>query len=707
MRKEGNEMKRGKIKSICLMIMCGIMILAGNGCNKEESVEKEPIKIEVPSIVRVDGTIDLMEEAVKKSGYAETGLSGLKSYGYGEGKFSDYLEMQASPLKSAEYVLEIQKWARFATDGAGIAEFYKKVTKETGFRADIEEEYTQTEKLEEALKAVYEAAGEEYPEEEVEKAVKKVSGKAREPLAKWLSAAAEAYKIISNQTKDIKSVDFYLAAAYTYVCCAEGNTQPLERIKSLAEKVSEEEMMKAGGILISATAQLASELGKIGKVTNADEKMVISTPIGNVVLGSTGADEYESPEALLLVDPAGDDEYNGQIAVSTSVTKCISVALDIKGNDNYNAGNNASQGCGILGVGALFDLQGDDKYTAVRLSQGCSLVGVGMLFDGEGKDSYICEVTGQAAGFYGTAILADVSGNDSYNGYGFVQGSAGNRCVAYLVDGEGNDTYYTPLTTPAGYERLDYGGDHAGKNGGFSQGCGWGQRNITDDGIAGGIAGMLDFGGKDTYNGGLWVQGTGYWSGIGFVYNEGGDDQYNAYYYSQASVAHYGAGILLDITGNDTYDLSRGAGMSFVWDRGISMFVDDSGSDKYMCKGSQGGVANSAYDEKGVENQDMTYAFFIEAGGIDMYFPSGSTEIMGFGRGGYFIDADGADAYISQSIEKSGNDMDVFAKEWQKGGVFVDASQNKEKVPYIKFWEDAKAAAGFGEIKQETANIGN
>lgn len=701
--KKGSErMKKGIFKRMGAIMMCGIMVLGVSGCRDSgESETKEPFIREIPKIVRSGGTIDLMEEAVKKSGYAETGLSGLKSYGYGEGQFEDYLTMHKSPLTASDYVLKVQKIARNINDCSSAAKFYEGITKETGFHVNTAVSYEEEKDLAQALKGIYEAAGEEYSEEEIAESVKTVYKKVRNPLARWLSAATEAYKIIREQTKDVSGGDFSLAAAYTYTFVSEGNTQSLEKLMSLSEKVSEEEMMKAGGIMIEATARLSSELKNVGKVSSKDNVTEIATPLGKIVLGSTGADEYKSPKALLIVDPAGDDKYTGQVAANSSVKNCVSVAIDMQGNDIYDAGNSAAQGCGILGVGILFDIDGNDSYTAVRLAQGCAIVGVGMLCDERGNDVYKCEVTGQAAGFYGTAILADADGNDSYNGYGFVQGSAGNRCVAYLVDGNGDDSYYTPLNAPEGYDRLDYGGGHDGKNGGFSQGCGWGQRAIGSDGIAGGIAGMIDFGGNDMYYGGLWVQGTGYWSGIGFVYNESGDDEYNAYYYSQASVAHYGAGIMLDMTGNDKYTLIRGAGMSFVWDRGISMFADDSGNDKYMCSGSQGGVANSAYDEKGVEAQDMTYAFFVDAEGIDMYYPVGSTEVMGFGRGGYFIDADGVDAYVGIMFNRANNDVEIFAKEWQKGGVFMDNSKSKNKVPYLKFWENAKKSAGFGEIIQE------
>ena len=454
-------------------------------------------------------------------------------------------------------------------------------------------------------------------------------------------------------------------------------------------------MRKAGAMVLQATVRLADALKKGKAITRSDTVMTVATPLGALVLGSTKADTYDSPDALLLLDPAGNDTYTGRVAASSSRQQCLSVAIDISGDDRYEAGSEPSQGSGILGIGMLFDAAGNDVYTAERLSQGCALVGVGLLFDGTGDDAYTCHVTGQASGLFGTAILADGDGNDTYFGYGFVQASAGSRCTAYLLDADGDDRYEVPEDAPAAYPTLDYGEGHNGKNGAFSQGCGWGQRAMSGGGIAGGVAGMLDFNGNDVYSGGIWVQGTGYWSGIGFVYNEGGDDRYEANYYSQASVAHYGAGMVIDTEGNDVYYLKVGAGLSFVWDRGVSLLADDSGNDSYFCPGSHGAVANSAYDENGVNQQDQTYALFVDAQGKDTYYGGRHTEAFGFGRGGYFLDADGDDNYQYDMSLDVGNEMLTAQPFFHKGGVFVDETRGETEVPYIGFWEEAKAQAGF------------
>lgn len=665
------------------LIAC--LLLVSCSPSIQESTERP-----IPAIVRRDGTRELMSEAVSLSGYADSGLTGLTAYGYGVGIFDDYYEIQANPLTSADYVLSAQKAARSLNkSGQGLAEFFRYASNGDTDKSDFPIHNS----LSKALQATYTATGDDYEPAAVDRAVKDIPNKVKKPLARWLSAAAAAFTLVDSQTSEISDGMFSYLADFTHTRCATTDTAELESMWHLANTVSEEVMQKAGAILIEVTVRLYEDLANVKALTRKDTCLTIPSPLGNILLGSSGADTYTSPEALLILDPAGDDAYVGQIAAGTSQQQCLSVVVDMAGSDTYTADNVPSQGCGILGVGLLFDMQGDDIYTADRLAQGCSIIGTGLLYDGDGNDSYTCAVTGQASGFYGVAILADADGTDNYSGYGFVQASAGNRCKAYLIDGGGNDRYETPVYTPVGYGSLDYGGDHEGKNGGFSQGCGWGQRNISDHGLAGGVAGMIDFGGDDVYIGGLWVQGTGYWSGIGFLYNEGGNDQYEAFYYSQASVAHYGAGIVIDTSGNDSYTLTRGAGLSFVWDRGVSFLADDRGDDVYSCFGSNGAVANSYYDEKGIENQDMTYAILLDAQGNDEYIRERISESYGYGRGGYFLDSDGEDNYWNRDLW--GNEFTVFAQDFQRGGVFIDASKNEDEVPYIAFWENAKRKAGF------------
>lgn len=660
------------ISALCLLPVCG--------CAKQE----------LPPSAK-EGTLDLMDQAVAFSGYASTGLYDLRADGYGIEKFSDYLTLQANPLSGGDYVLSTQAPAsQIGAKGKGVAEFCSETLQTKGYKADLSANYTVYNDPAEALAALYDATGVTGGLNKAKQSLSALSPRAKKPLAHWLSAAAYAYTVITEQTSFFSEEEFDRMVRFPYISCATSQTEALEKLLLNAQLADREELLRAGQMMITATATLSSQLKPHKALTVKDEPLTIQTPAGAIVLGSTGNDGYSSPEALLLIDPAGNDTYEGQVAVNRSLQNPISVALDLGGDDNYLSDLTPTQGCGIMGTGLLFDLEGNDCYVAEQMAQGYALLGVGLLYDGGGNDSYRCHVSGQAAGYYGFALLADAAGDDRYHGFGYVQAAAGTQCMAYLVDCAGNDTYDTPEETPTGYDELDYGGEHSGKTGNFSQGCGWGQRSIDtgNNGVAGGIAGMIDLGGNDTYNGGLWVQGTGYWSGIGFLYNKGGNDEYTAYYYSQAGVAHYGAGLLVDIDGNDLYTLTRGAGLAFTWDRGVTMLLDDGGNDTYDGTGSCGAVANSAYDSKGYENQDMTYAFLLDTEGNDIYIHSQLQKSWSFGRGGFLIDGGGKDSYSFGFAE---DDLAIFGMDHQEGGVFSDASANGSEIPYFRFWYLARS----------------
>lgn len=671
------------VNRVIAILLVGALLMTMAGCSFLSNVTAEM------------NTEDLLEKAVSLSGYAETGLSGQAVMGIGEGLFSEYFQIHESPLTSAEHTLKTVAAARLlGRDACGVEKFCDIVVQTIGFRCDVSAEIVVSEDLENALEDFWVATGGGKPPSKTIEQTGNISNTVKKPLARWLSAITVAYGILDEQTAQLSQQDFLSVDCFSYTHCATGDTRSVDAIRSCARKVSEAEMMRAGAMVTRATVELAKALKATKKLTRNDQVLKLKTPIGNIVLGSSKQDEYTSPEAVLLMDPSGDDVYTGRVAATESITQKISVALDLSGNDTYQS-QEPSQGCGILGVGILFDLQGDDCYTAHRLAQGCSIIGTGILYDSSGEDQYTCDVTGQASGFYGLAVLADILGNDRYNGYGFVQASAGNRCTAYLIDKEGNDEYSTPRNVPEGYENLNYGGEHNGKAGNFSQGCGWGQRCVktSQSGISGGIAGLIDLGGEDFFVGGLWVQGVGYWGGIGYVYNEGGDDEYSAYYYSQASVAHFACGMLYDVKGNDTYYLSKGAGLSFVWDRGVAMLLDDYGDDRYTCPGSHGGVANSAYDEKGLDQQDMTYAFFCDTWGNDRFESGGNTERYGFGRGGFFLDASGEDSYKTSLVYADG--LIFCDQQIKKGGVFADWKDKKKTVACFGFWDKARTKQFF------------
>jgi len=648
---------------------------------------------------------DLMKTAIGLSSYEH--LTGLPYFHYGYGDFDDYQIMQTNPLKTAEASLRHQKDASLiSSDTRGLYEFVEKTVSSTGFREEnLKMSYKSGENIEDALEALFKVYETVEGLNEAKRLTAYIHDELKEPLAEYLYAAATALNANLVQNKKVNENAFRLVSKYDFCPPATSNFSSLQSAYNYHKTINEKAVIKVGVLMIKSSQRLTETIQRYKTLTKNDELLTIPTPAGNIILGTSGKDSYKNPEAFLLIDPMGDDEYKGTVGASISLTKPISVNIDLTGNDKYftNYALGASQGSGLFGAGLLYDLEGDDSYTAYRLSQGFSFFGTGMLFDGKGNDTYKSELSSQAAGHYGLALNIDTDGNDKYTSYAYSQASSGNRHMSFLINLRGDDEYYVTPYPDHKYNNLYYS-QYPKINGSWSQGCGMGQRNVSVPGeraVAGGYAVMVDIGGNDIYTGGIWTQGVGYWAGIGILCNVEGDDKYISHYYSQASVAHSGAGILTDIGGNDIHKVSHdtynrdtagdGASIGFVWDRGVALFVNDGGNDSYTAKQTSCGLAWSAYDDKGPLAQDNTYAFFIDTAGDDAYSEQISSIHHGYGRGGYFIDGGGNDTYFN---EHTVNDRVLCDETYTQGGVFMDLDGSESGI--VGFWEELKRDAFDG-----------
>ena len=658
----------------------------GNGENGDEPKDTTVV---LPNSVALSektaptrSTVDLMQMAIDASTYADTGLKNLEAKTYGTGTFQDYYDLHANPLYSADYMLGATALAKQVKSGDTFGAFFGETLALYG--AKIENNHnTWDGNLDKALTKLFESAGDTSDLEAAKAQVKDLDPQVKTYLAVFLNAAADANKTIKEQTAKVGKTTYNDLLKFQYYTMTAGDMESLAKMTEAYNAMDFQAVLAAGRDVVRTAGALADVLEK----APVETAFTVSTPAGDIIFGSKQNDTYTSPNALLLVDAGGNDTYNGRVA-SNTFENPVSVLIDLDGNDTYT-GKEATQGCGILGVGVLMDLGGSDTYTAKYMAQGCAIVGVGALYDQTGDDKYTCDVTAQAAAHYGMAVLADCAGSDAYKAVGLAQASAGNCGQAYLADISGNDTYYVSPQLEDDYLGLNYGG-HDGWNGNNSQGCGWGQRAVETPlrGLSGGIAGLIDISGNDKYTGGLWVLGVGYWGGVGFLTDIGGDDRYESCYYSQASVAHYGVGLLADIGGNDQHLLTNegcGASFGFAWDRGLGLLINDGGNDTYDTMQSSGGSSWSEYDEKGREDQDMCYAIFIDTEGKDSY-TDGDNRTWSYGRGGYFIDAGGTDELNADGTADAAGC--ITDKTGQRGGVFIDYTGSDGEA---HFWENAKA----------------
>ncbi len=240
--------------------------------------------------------------------------------------------------------------------------------------------------------------------------------------------------------------------------------------------------------------------------------------------------------AGILIDRAGHDTYRGEkLCQGVGGPLGLGLVLDVAGNDRYDTdgptfpsaygtpgvhvGMSQGFGYGVRGyaaggVGALYDLAGDDRYTAGEFSQG--------------------------GGYYfALGVLHDGAGNDLYHGNRYGQAFAAHQAIGILVDDAGDDTYWsmTAASQSGAWDEsitllLDKQGDDSYRCDGLGQGSAAMQA----------IALLVDLGGRDRYIGrGGSVQGQG-----------GG----NSYHYDADKVFSFNA--LLDLGGSeDVYSSGR------------------------------------------------------------------------------------------------------------------------------------------------------
>jgi len=390
-----------------------------------------------------------------------------------------------------------------------------------------------------------------------------------------------------------------------------------------------------------------AELNKLGFPPDWD--LDWKTPMGRIILKGTEKHTHSAREVLLSIDSGGDDTYLSSVGATASWFNPVSIHLDVAGNDRYLQSEDDiySQGAGILGMGVLMDLQGNDHYEAVQYAQGFGCFGVGVLADDTGNDRYVSVNFAQGAGVYGIGYLIDREGEDGYEVFSFSQGFGYVKGFGCLLDMKGNDRYI------ANDEEVDGSNPQSSEhNTSFCQGAGFGRRADLEEGnsMSGGFGLLIDMEGNDSYSCGVFGQGTGYWAGTGLLFDAKGDDQYKGVWYVQGGAAHFAIAALIDKEGNDRYDallnMAQGAGH----DVSLGFLIDSLGNDHYISPNLALGGGN-----------DNGIGFFVDGAGDDVYETRGpgainlgkanySKHLWGSWRDkelslGLFIDRGGKDTY--------------------------------------------------------------
>ena len=327
--------------------------------------------------------------------------------------------------------------------------------------------------------------------------------------------------------------------------------------------------------------------------------------LGKIASGTDG-------KCAIVLDLDGDDTYLGEDYTQGAGLWGIGILYDLAGNDLYRAGD-YSQGAGLFGIGLLMDSNGHDNYLGERFVQAASGWGWGGLIDLGGEDTYKCRHSGQAyAEVLGVSALCDLKGSDRYisglrtpdprepdMNQSFSQGFAvGMRNLAagglaMLVDGSGNDLYHAQYFGQGASYWMGVGilYDENGKDTYIAR------RYAQGAGIHFSLGLLMDNTGSDhTLSWGV-SQGCGHDYGIGILINETGNDTYVSDWLSLGASEANGVGIFVDNSGDDGYVTTSGMAVGhFIESRragGVGLFLDAGGKDSYSHKGADGSVWGS------------------------------------------------------------------------------------------------------------------
>jgi hypothetical protein len=435
--------------------------------------------------------------------------------------------------------------------------------------------------------------------------------------------------------------------------------------------------LNAGAMLMASCLETITTQLQATDDLSGSYRYVAETPYGRMII-SRGTNDHYSADVpyLLILDLSGDDTY-ANAAATISAANPLSCALDLAGDDRYEAPLHGpynlaphydkeyagytgehytisrlpSFGAGVMGYGLLIDAAGDDYYDCQFNGQGCGIFGVGALQDLGGDDSYHGIGNLQGSGTAGTGLLIDNGGNDHYECYVYSQGFGYTCSVGVLLDaGDGQDEYIANNTD------IVYDGPHSPIiNLNLSQGFGYGRRDDMTEGHSwmGGVGVLVDGGGDDNYDCGIYALGGGYWGAVGILADKGGNDHYMSAHYCLAAPPHYSLGIFQDDAGNDVYYgyLRQAIGHGRDWSLGwfedsagddwyqgghmslgqgdvnsIGVFWDKGGNDTYLLCGPGFGMTTTAGDTTprtgapgSIRWFQLCVGLFIDGGGDDKY----------------------------------------------------------------------------------------
>jgi hypothetical protein len=384
-----------------------------------------------------------------------------------------------------------------------------------------------------------------------------------------------------------------------------------------------------------------------------DERFAIVIDVGgdDVYRGTiaSGADVMHG--ISVVIDLAGNDTYHAAPFGLATGRLGVGLLIDRAGNDVYHLAE-GSGGVGIDGIGILYDHGGDDQYIGNKFTQGAAAFGLGILLDGAGNDSHTSY--GYALGFggpMGIGALIEVNGDDRYqcggkypSNYnaieepdakpgdpkfqyeGFCMGTGSGKRI--FTDDPAQLPYANARGLAGGLGLLiDLKGNDHYQSANFSQGAGY----FFGAGI------KLDMEGNDEHGAARYGHGAAAHYGVGLFIDYGGDDLYTSTgpFYNGGTAWDLSVAVCVDAgQGNDVYDFHRTDGLGRADYHSWSLFIEDGGKDRYRLG------AGAISPGMGMAFNDSLSGFF-DLGGQDEYLlspnPDSTVSLNNLGRGNGLI----------------------------------------------------------------------
>jgi hypothetical protein len=423
-------------------------------------------------------------------------------------------------------------------------------------------------------------------------------------------------------------------------------TQPLPRSRvpvGITGDVLYVEESSYGLIVIGGTGPNTYELDhRFGLVVDLGGDDVYH----GAIAAAAGADHGNT----VVIDVAGNDAYNGGPLGLATGRLGVGLLIDHAGDDVYQL-DAGSGGTGFAGLGILFDAKGNDTYMGSRLTQGVAIGGLGLLFDASGNDRYVSH--GFAIGFggpSGVGAVVDLQGDDryecgekypsAYNLQDAPNGKPGDPLFQYDCFGLGAGSGRRILTKRTDWQTYNLAGgwgvlvDVAGqdlyRSANFSQAHGY----------FFGVGLLLDLDGNDDYQGARFGHASAAHYGAALFVDRSGEDRYGSTgpYYNGGVAWDRSATAMIDGgKGKDEYQFMRSTGLGGADHSGWGLFIDEGGNDLYQVKGGLGRALEQSaagfFDLNGTDRYNVP----LEAPASSDELPKDSKVII-YPKGGIFVD---------------------------------------------------------------------